>query len=57
MSQYGLRVFEMRMLRIIFCPEREKVTEDKESCIRSSFTFYTFHHAGCFCANTSRRMQ
>jgi len=34
---YSLRMFENRVLRRVFRPERQEVTEDGESCIMQSF--------------------
>jgi hypothetical protein len=38
-----LRVFENRVLRRIFGPERDKVTGDWNNCIMRSFTICTLH--------------
>jgi hypothetical protein len=40
-EEHRLRVFENRVLRRIFGPKRDEVTEDGGSCTMRSFIFYT----------------
>jgi hypothetical protein len=40
-EEHRLRVFENRVLRRIFGPKRDEVTEDGENCIMRSFVICT----------------
>jgi hypothetical protein len=40
-EEYGLRLFENRVLRRIFEPRRDEVTGNGENCITKSFMIYT----------------
>jgi hypothetical protein len=43
-EEHKLRVFENRVVRRIFGPKRDGVTESGENCITRSFIICTLHH-------------